>query len=188
MIIPLWFLFLLIYLYWTLEAPWSFPGGSNSEESAYNARDLGSIPGSGRCPGEGNYYPLLDSCLENSMDGRAWWAIVYGITKSQTRLSDWHFYFSLEVPHLIWGKDKAPSPNKSPLRPLQTHVSYRLEMDAWLLWQNTFLAGTFANHSTAVLFKMRGTRHLLFCFSLMSFSENFEKTKLYLPFCCVFVG
>ena len=61
-------------------------------------------------------------------------------------------------------------------------------MDAWLLWQNTFLADTFANHSTAVLFRMRDTGHLLFCFSLMSFSENFETTKLYLPFCGIFVG
>ena len=51
-----------------------FPGGSNNKESAYNAGDLGSVPGSGRSPGEGNGYPLQYSCLENSMDRGAWWA------------------------------------------------------------------------------------------------------------------
>ena len=61
-----------------------FPGGSGSKESACNAGDLGSIPGSGRSPGEGNGYPLQYSCLENSMDRGTWWAIVHGVTKSQT--------------------------------------------------------------------------------------------------------
>ena len=42
-------------------------GGSDGKESAYNAEDLGSIPGSGRAPGEGNGYPLQYFCLENSM-------------------------------------------------------------------------------------------------------------------------
>ena len=54
---------------------------------AGDARDLGSIPGSGRSPGEGNCNPFLYSCLENSMDRRAWWATVHGVRKSQTRLS-----------------------------------------------------------------------------------------------------
>ena len=49
-----------------------FPGGSDSKESAHNAGDLGSVPGSGRSPGEGNGYPHQYSCLENSMDGRPW--------------------------------------------------------------------------------------------------------------------
>ena len=47
---------------------WGFPGGSDSKESACNVGDLGSIPGSGRSPGEGNGNPLQYSCLENSMD------------------------------------------------------------------------------------------------------------------------
>ena len=51
-----------------------FPGGSNGKVSAHNVGDLGSIPGSGRSPGEGNGNPLQYSCLENSMDGGAWWA------------------------------------------------------------------------------------------------------------------
>ena len=45
---------------------WCFPGGSNSKESAWNVGDLGSIPGLGRSPGEGNGYPLQYSCLENA--------------------------------------------------------------------------------------------------------------------------
>ena len=49
-----------------------FPGGSEVEASASNAGDLGSIPGSGRSPGEGNGNPLQYSCMENPMDGEAW--------------------------------------------------------------------------------------------------------------------
>ena len=49
-----------------------FPGGSDGKESAYNAGDLGSIPGSGRSPGEGNGNPLQYFCLKNSMDRGAW--------------------------------------------------------------------------------------------------------------------
>ena len=51
----------------------AFPGGSDSKASAYNAEDPGSIPGLGRSPGEGNGNPLQYSCLENPMDGGAWW-------------------------------------------------------------------------------------------------------------------
>ena len=56
--------------------------------SACNARDLGSIPGSGRSPGEGNGNPLQNSCLENPIDGGAWWATVYRVAKRRTLLSD----------------------------------------------------------------------------------------------------
>ena len=52
--------------------------------SACNAGDLGSIPGLGRSHGEGNGNPLQYSCLENPMDGGAWWAIVHGVTESDT--------------------------------------------------------------------------------------------------------
>ena len=61
-----------------------FPGGSEGKESACNTGDLGLIPGSGKSLGEGNCYPLLYSCLENSMDRGAWWATVHGVTKNQT--------------------------------------------------------------------------------------------------------
>ena len=56
--------------------------------SAYNAGDPGSIPGSGRCPGEGNGTPRQYSCLENPMDGGTWRATVHGLAKRQTRLSN----------------------------------------------------------------------------------------------------
>ena len=65
-----------------------FPGGSDDKETACNAGDLGSIPGLGRSPGEGNGNPLQYSCLENSMDRGAWRATVHGVTESRTRLSD----------------------------------------------------------------------------------------------------
>ena len=63
-----------------------FPCGSAGKESVYNVGDLGSIPGSGRSPGEGKGYPLQYSGLENSMD-----CIVYAVAKSRTQLSDFHF-------------------------------------------------------------------------------------------------
>ena len=64
------------------------PGGSEGKKSADNAGDPDSIPGSGRAPGEGNGNPLQYSSLKNSMDRGTWWATVYGVTKSQTRLTD----------------------------------------------------------------------------------------------------
>ena len=74
-----------------------FPGGSEVKVSACNVGDLGSTPGSGRSPGEGNGNPLQYSCLENPMDRGAWWATVHGVAKSQTRLSNFTFHslFSL---------------------------------------------------------------------------------------------
>ena len=62
----------------------NFSGGSDNKASVYNAGDPGSIPGSGRSPGEGNGNPLQYYCLENPMDGGAWWATVHGVAKSQT--------------------------------------------------------------------------------------------------------
>ena len=67
------------------------PGGSDGKDSSYNAgdrREAGSIPGSGRSPGERIDSPLQYSCLENSMDRGAWWATVHGVTKSWTQLSN----------------------------------------------------------------------------------------------------
>ena len=59
---------------------------SDSKESACNAGDPGSIPRSGRSPGEGNGYPLQDSCLENAMDRGAWRATAQRAAKSWTEL------------------------------------------------------------------------------------------------------
>ena len=58
-----------------------FPGGSLVDNPPANAGDTGSIPGSGRSLREGNGNPLQYSCLGNSMNKVAWWAIVHGITK-----------------------------------------------------------------------------------------------------------
>ena len=59
-------------------------GGSDGKASACSVGGPGSIPGLGGSPGEGNGNPLQYSCLENSMDGGAWWATVHGVTKSRT--------------------------------------------------------------------------------------------------------
>ena len=63
------------------------------EVSVYIAGDLGSIPGSGRSPGEGNVNPLQYYCLENPMDRGAWLATVHGVAKSWTRRRDFTFTF-----------------------------------------------------------------------------------------------
>ena len=76
-----------------------FPCASDGKVSAYNARDLGSIPESGRSPGEGNGNPLQYSCLENPIDREAQQATVHGVAKSWTRLSDFTFTFF----HLNYG-------------------------------------------------------------------------------------
>ena len=68
-----------------------FPGGSDSKASAYNAGDLGLIPGLRRSPGEGNSNLLQYSCLENPMDRGSGYATVHGVAKSRTRLSDFTF-------------------------------------------------------------------------------------------------
>ena len=60
-----------------LGLPWWL----SSKESACNAGDPGSVPGSGRSPGEGNGNPLQYSCLQNPMDRGAWQATVYGVAK-----------------------------------------------------------------------------------------------------------
>ena len=61
-----------------------FSGSSVLKNPPANTGDSGSIPGSGRSPGEGNDNPLQYSCLGNPMDRGTWWATVYGVTKSRT--------------------------------------------------------------------------------------------------------
>ena len=95
-----------------------FPGGSDSEESAWNAGDPGSIPGWGRFPREGNGNPLQYSCLENSVDREAWRTTVHGVAMSHKALegtcfrgmilfwveSSWHycfFFFSIAVTYFL---------------------------------------------------------------------------------------
>ena len=74
-------------IWWWMETInfwwWACCGSSAGKEAACNAGDLGSIPGLGRCPKEGNSYALQYSGLENSMN-----CVVHGVAKSQTRLSN----------------------------------------------------------------------------------------------------
>ena len=63
-------------------------GGSGGKVAAYDAGDLGLIPGSGRTTGEGNGNPLQYSCPGNPMDKEAWWATLQEVTESQTQLSN----------------------------------------------------------------------------------------------------
>ena len=65
-----------------------FPGSSVVKNLPANAGDVGSVPDLGRSSRERNGNPLQDSCLENSMDRGAWWAIIHGVAKSQTQLCD----------------------------------------------------------------------------------------------------
>ena len=96
------------FIFWHLAWLYSrFPGGLDSKESACHsgepgstyhwlsgresacqAGDMNSIPGSERSPGEGNGNPLQNSFLGNPMDRGPWWATVHGVTKILTRLSD----------------------------------------------------------------------------------------------------
>ena len=79
-------------------------GGSDSKDSACNTGGQGSIPESGRSPGEGNGYPLQYSCLGNTMDRRAWQPIQSMWSRSQTWLS---VHTHTHTPSSL----KAPSPN-----------------------------------------------------------------------------
>src|SRR5574337_1309236 len=92
--------------FFPLKSQKGFPGGSEVKASACNAEDLGSIPGSGRYPGEGNGNPLQYSCLENPLGGGAWWAAVHGVDNSRTRLSD----FTLLFTFMHWRRKWHPTP------------------------------------------------------------------------------
>ena len=70
------------------EGKLAFPGGSVVKNLLASAKDTGSVPGSGRFPGEENSNLLQHSCLGNPMDRGAWWATDHGVTKSWTELSD----------------------------------------------------------------------------------------------------
>ena len=90
-----------------------FPAGSDGKASACNVVDRGSIPELGRSPGEGSGNLLQHSCLENPMDGGAWWTTVHGVAKSQTRLSDFTFTFSVSPLAAYRLQDKAQTPNSN---------------------------------------------------------------------------
>ena len=94
-----------------LQYSWASLGGSDGKESTCNEGDLGSIPGLGRSPREGNGYALQYSCLENSMDRGAWQSMVHGVAKSWTRLGDFHFH--------LWGDVRTDG--RSFVHPINTY-------------------------------------------------------------------
>ena len=69
-----------------------FPGSSVIKNPPASARDMSSIPGLQRSPGEGNGNPLQNCCLGNPIDRGTWQAIVHGVAKSQTQLSKYHTF------------------------------------------------------------------------------------------------
>ena len=81
---PTFFFFFFYVLSQVFGLPWWLSG----KESTCNVGNEDSIPWLGISPGEGIGNPLQYSCLENPMDRGAWWAIVHGITKNRTRLSN----------------------------------------------------------------------------------------------------
>ena len=94
---------------WVRKTPWrwdrlptavflGFSGGSDDNETTCSAEDLSSTPGLGIPPGEGNGYPLQYSGLENSKDRGAWQTMVHSVTKSLTRLNDFHFHADIMFP------------------------------------------------------------------------------------------
>ena len=142
-------MFFLLFVNYTFIM--GFPHSSVGKESACNAGDPSSIPGSGRFPGEGKGYPLQYSGLENSMD-----CIVHGVAKSQTWLSDFH---SLYFTFIITGKSRLKFrvvvilTQLYPINkyPLNTHnVNYIVcknqVRDSWgqVLWGLTLLSVSFS--------------------------------------------
>ena len=115
----------------------TFPGGSEVKVSASNVGDPGSTLGLRRSPGEGHGNPLQYSCLENPMDGGAWWAAVDGVEKSWTRLRDFTFHLiSVHVGILI-SKQRG-------LRKLLTLQCY--ENRNWTLNQGAWFQCNFPRH------------------------------------------
>ena len=88
-----------------------FPSGSDGKESTCNAGDPGSIPGSGRSPGGGSGNPLQYSCLENSMDRGAWWAIVHEVADTTEQLTHTHTHTHTHPSKLF----QPLSPNSKPI-------------------------------------------------------------------------
>ena len=111
---------------------WGFPGGSDGKASACDAGDPGAIPG--RSPGEGNGTPLQYSCLENPMDGGAWWATVRGVAKSRTGLSGFTFTFG---GWWLWGQRLLVS--AQPTLVLRVKIYFRLEKGWRLFLDNSLL-------------------------------------------------
>ena len=111
-----------------------FPGGSDGKASAYSVGDVGSIPGSGRSPGEGNGNPLQYSWLENPTDRGAWWATVHGSQRVGTQLSNFTFFGNFVISSRnalveIQGEKKSRLPEHGGVLPQVSNL--RAKKDAW---------------------------------------------------------
>ena len=82
---------------------WGFPGGSAVKNPPANTGHMGLIPGLGRSLGKGSGNPLQYSCLVNPMDRGAWRAIVHGVKKSPTQVSDWENTHTHTHTHTLCG-------------------------------------------------------------------------------------
>ena len=109
----------------------NFPGGSDGKTSVYNVRDLGSIPGLGRFPGEGNGNILQYSCLENPMDGGAWCRL---LSMGFRRVGhDWVTSFSLSFFQLFaWGGQNIGVSALASVLPKNTQGWSPLEWTGWI--------------------------------------------------------
>ena len=110
-----------------------FPSGSVGKESACNAGDLGSIPGLGKSPGEGNGNPLQYSCLENSMDRGAWQAIVHRIAVGHDCETNFHFQLLIHCISTTPINLKKTSNFRLSLRYFECHMLWRV----WILLNNS---------------------------------------------------
>ena len=148
-------------------------GGSEVKASACNAGDLGSIPGSGRSPGEGSGNLLQYSCLANPMDGGAWWATVHWVTKSQTWLSD----FTSLCYSVLW----------------IYHMFFRWTLDClrfslfWIVSLQAFMYRSFCKSLFLIIFGMYLVE-LLGCMSTYGNSviNSLSATKLFPKWLCHF--
>ena len=120
--------------------------GSEVKGSACNAGDLGLIPGSGRSPGEGNSNPHQYSCLENPMDGGAWWATAHGVTKS---LHDWATSLSLSLSNQEAYIILLASPIRGQTEEARSTVS-------WQLKQKPYYRKSITMKKQKVMFQIKG--------------------------------
>ena len=109
---------------------WGFPSDSAVKNLPANAGDMGSIPGLGRSPGQGNVNPLQYPCLKNSMGRGAWWVTVQRVAKSQTWLSNetiairaWE-ELENSVKPLLGGDYELKSVGRE-----------RTQREAWMMWK-----------------------------------------------------
>ena len=136
------------------------------KESACNAGDLDSIPGSGRFPGKGSGNPLQCSCLENPKDGGAWWAAIYGIAQSQA----WLMWLSSSSSSRL--VITFPPRSKCHLIPwLQSPSAVILEQKTKKKTKNSATGSTV---SLSICHAVRGPDAMIFVFWMLSFKPIFH--------------